>query len=127
MKPCITFDEKQTEKVEQLASSCTKQQIADYFGICFNTFHKICQNQPEVNEAYRRGRAMAVIDVAGSLIREAKNGNIQAAQFYLKTQAGWKETERKEISGIDGGPIETDNKWVIEVVGVGSAAEAGED
>lgn len=127
MKPCIAFNKEQADKVEVLAASCTKQQIADYFGICFNTFHKICQNQPEVNEAYRRGKAMAVIDVAGSLIREAKNGNIQAAQFYLKTQAGWKETERREISGPDGGPIETDNKWTIEIVGADHAITVGQE
>lgn len=30
-----------------------------------------------------------------------------AAIFWLKTRAGWKETSVHEVSGRDGGPIET--------------------
>ncbi len=118
MKPEKVFSKEDIEKVELFASSLTKQQMADYFGICFNTLQRIFERQPEVSEAYRRGRAMAVITVAGSVLKEAQQGNIQAASLYLKTQAGWKETDRKEITGVDGGPIKSDTHWTIEVVGV---------
>ena len=126
MKPKFTFSEDDITKIEELAASVTKQQLADYFGICFNTLQRCIEEDPRVNEAYRRGRARAVIDVAGSILSEARNGNVSAAQFYLKTQAGWKETDRKEISGPDGAPIQNDNKWTIQVVGASDAAEAGQ-
>ena len=51
------------------------------------------ERQPEVSTAYSKGKAMAIADVATSLYEQAKNGNIQAAKFYLKTQAGWREHE----------------------------------
>ena len=126
MKPKFAFSDEDIKKIEELASSVTKQQLADYFGICFNTLQRCLNEDPRVNEAYRRGKAKAVIDVAGSVLSEARTGNMQAAIFYLKTQAGWKETDRKEISGIDGAPIETDSKWTIEIVGAGDATEAGQ-
>jgi hypothetical protein len=126
MRPKIEFTDEDIKKVEELAASLTKQQIADYFGICFNTFQRLVTEDDRVTEAYRRGKAKAVIDVAGSVLSEARTGNMQAAIFYLKTQAGWKETDRKEISGIDGAPIETDSKWTIEIVGASDAAEAGQ-
>lgn len=125
MRPKIEFTDEDIKKVEELASSLTQQQIADYFCICVNTFKRLMEDDKRVFDSYRRGKAMAVIDVAGSVLSEARSGNMQAAIFYLKTQAGWKETDRKEISGIDGAPIETDSKWTIEVVGVDNAPEAG--
>ena len=49
--------------------------------------------------------------MAKNLIVQANSGNTAAAIFYLKTQAGWKETTRQELTGADGGPIkqETDD------------------
>lgn len=36
-----------------------------------------------------------------------------AAQFWLKTRAGWIETERREISGPDGAPIQMEHQTVV--------------
>ena len=116
-KPTIKFSEDDIRKVEELAASVSKQHLADYFNICFNTLEKIFERQPEASEAFRRGRAMCVISIANSVIKEAQSGNIPAAQFYLKTQAGWKETEKREITGADGGSIKQDTVWTINVVG----------
>ena len=40
---------------------------------------------------------MAICDVATSLVDQAMKGNIQAAKFYLKTQAGWREDAPVEV------------------------------
>ena len=60
------------------------------------------ERQPEVSTAYSKGKgkgkAMAIADVATSLYEQAKNGNIQAAKFYLKTQAGWREHETTTVT-----------------------------
>lgn len=50
----------------------------------------------------------AVAKVAGSLFKNALDGNITAQIFYLKTRGGWRETPTAlELSGKDGTPIAT--------------------
>lgn len=45
--------------------------------------------------------------VAQALYRQAVDqGNITAQIFWLKTKAGWKETQTHELTGKDGGPIQ---------------------
>jgi hypothetical protein len=108
-RPPVVFDEAQTAQVEALAAVLSKGQMADYFGISETTLREIENRQPEVSEAYKRGKAKAIGNVAKNLIGQAAAGNISAAIFYLKTQAGWKETQVNEHTGIDGGPIEVSN------------------
>jgi hypothetical protein len=58
------------------------------------------------------GRIDANSAVAGSLYKKAVNGDTQAAIFWLKTRGGkgvWKETDRLELTGADGGAIQTAN------------------
>jgi hypothetical protein len=38
------------------------------------------------------------------------------AIFSLKNNFGWKDKSETELSGPDGGPIKTDNRWRIEIV-----------
>jgi hypothetical protein len=46
------------------------------------------------------GRMRANVTVAGCLFRNCQDGNVAAQIFWLKTQAGWKETETEiNISG----------------------------
>ncbi|MDP8184396.1 hypothetical protein [Phocoenobacter skyensis] len=92
-RPKKKLDEKQIAQVEALASVLTLEQIADYFGIARNTFTAICERQPEVFEHYKKGKNKAIASVAHNLIRQAQDGNTTAAIFYLKTQAGWKESQ----------------------------------
>lgn len=84
--------EQELTKVEALASVLTTEQIADYFGISRTTFYEIRDRQPEVSEHYKKGRAKAVGNIAQSLLKKAQEGDNAAMMFYLKTQAGWKET-----------------------------------
>lgn len=101
-RPPVVFDEAQTAQVEALAAVLSKGQMADYFGISETTFRQVEERQPEVSDAYKRGKAKAIGNVAKNLISQAQNGNISAAIFYLKTQAGWKETQAMEHSSPDG-------------------------
>jgi len=95
-RPPVVFDEAQTAQVEALAAVLSKGQMADYFSISENTLREIEERQPEVSEAYKRGKAKAIGNVAKNLINQAQMGNISAAIFYLKTQAGWKEDKDPE-------------------------------
>ena len=106
-KPQIVFNKEQVDKVEELAAVLTKTQIADYMGVCANTFRAIEDRQPEVARAFRAGKSRAIADVASNLIAQALDGNTTAAMFYLRTQAGWTE---KSYSGIE------PNECVIQII-----------
>jgi hypothetical protein len=90
-RPLKVLTEDQIREVETLAAVLSADQIADYFGIGRTTFYRIMQDEPDVSERYARGRARSIGAVAKSLITQALAGNVNAATFYLKTQAGWRE------------------------------------
>ena len=117
-RPPAVLTPKQVDQVEALAAVCTKAQMAAYFGVTEKTFRAIEQRQPEVFTAYRRGRARAIADIGSALYQKALEGDIRAMQFYLKTQAGWSEKSRLELSGAE----ELQNMlWTVEVVNANSA------
>ena len=95
-RPMIVFDEAQIAQVEALAAVMSKRQLCDYMSVGETTFREIEGRQPEVSDAYKKGKAKAIGSIGQSLIQQAKNGNIAAAIFYLKTQAGWRETEQEQ-------------------------------
>lgn len=101
-RPQKKLDEKQIAQVEALAAYLTLEQISDYFGITRPTFDAICQRQPEVFLQYKKGKSKAVASIASNLIKQAQDGNTTAAIFYLKTQAGWKETQQVDNISSDG-------------------------
>ena len=49
------------------------------------------------------GRIDANAQIGNTLFQQAKKGNTTAAIFWLKTRAGWKETQVTELTGaVDG-------------------------
>ena len=86
----------QVSHVEKLAPMLKLSEIADFLGIHETTLRKRMEEDPEIHQAYKRGRAKAIGDVAGTLLRKARDGNIAAMIFYLKTQARWREVHRVE-------------------------------
>ena len=92
-RPPVVFDSDQIAQVRALASVLTKSQMADYFGISENTLRAVEDRQPEVSEAYKKGRSEAIFDISQNLMSQARDGNTTAAIFFLKTKAGWRETD----------------------------------
>lgn len=82
--------------IEQLAGKLNQEQIADKLSICGRTLRRRIHDDPAFKSAYQRGKANAIDAVAESLFCRAARGDTTAAIFYLKTQAGWKETQRIE-------------------------------
>lgn len=105
----IEFSADQKREVETLAALLSQDQIADYFGIGRTTFYEIMKRDPEVAEHYKKGKAKAIAHVANGLLQKARGGCTTSSIFYLKTQPGWRETDRLEHSGPGGGPIEVAN------------------
>lgn len=96
-KPKIEID---LAKVEALAANgLTQQQIADSLGISERTLYKNKKENAEIAEAIKRGRNKGIAYVTNALMSKIKSGNVTAMIFYLKTQAGWKETNVNEITG----------------------------
>lgn len=91
-RPARVLSEKEINQVEALAQYLTIAQIADYLGIAERTFSGVRERQPEVSAAYKRGRARAISKIAGNVVAKALKGDNACMFFYLKTQAGWRET-----------------------------------
>jgi hypothetical protein len=51
--------------------------------------------------------------VAGFLFKSAKDGNVAAQIFWMKTRAHWKETTAHEVAGPDGEPVPSPNPVII--------------
>jgi len=101
-RPRIELTKAQKSEIKTLAAVLSTEQIADYFGIGRRTFYDIMERDDEVSAQYKKGKAEAVGFVAQNLIQKARSGDLGAQIFYLKTQAGWKETQRLEGAGNDG-------------------------
>lgn len=118
-RKAIELTEEQKAQVEALAAYLTQEQIADYFGITRPTFAAIIERDPDISLRYKRGKSKAIGSVAQSLLQQARAGDKVAAMFYLKTQAGWRETTHVDHSNTDG----TLKPSVIEII----AADEGKD
>lgn len=97
------------EQVEKLAPYLSKEMIADYLGVSRVTLAAKMDADPALEAAYMRGKAKAIAVVSGGLLAKAREGDTASAIFYLKTQAGWRETNRTEVTGANGGPIQTED------------------
>lgn len=93
-RPLTVLTDEQLAQVEALASVMSADLIADYLGMGRSTFYEVMKRQEGVSGRYKRGKAKAVGNVAQGLLKQAMDGNTTAAIFYLKTQAGWAETQK---------------------------------
>lgn len=98
-------------EVRQLASlGLSQRQIAYKLGMSARTFYNYKNDCAEFAEAYRRGRSKGVADVANSLFQKCKEGDVHAMKFYLSVVGKWRESKAVEVTGADGGAIQTENK-----------------
>ena len=100
-----TLTADQRAQVEALAAYLSQDQIADYFGTSRPTFAAMIERDNDISLRYKKGKAKAIGLVAQGLLQKARNGDTASAIFYLKTQAGWKETNVQEHTGANGGAI----------------------
>lgn len=101
----LTYD--QEVELEHLAAYLTVEQIADHFGMARSTLFRIMSDEPDIRARYDMGRAKKIAAVAGRLMEKIDKGDVACILFFLKTQAGWRETNKLEVTGPDGGPVQT--------------------
>lgn len=98
----IKFSKDQAQReavVLMVACGITNASIARILG----------RSAPWLKANYQReldyGKDMLTIRVANAVVQKALDGNIPAAQLFLKARAGWKEATAIELSGPDGVPL----------------------
>lgn len=91
-----TITPEQRAEVETLGALLTQDQMADYFGIARPTMAAMMERDPDILLRYKKGRARVISSLATSLIMDARNGCVASRIFYLKTQAGWRETREPD-------------------------------
>ena len=100
-KPKIQIDLKQVESLA--ANGLTQEQIASALGISeTTTLHQRKRDSADFAAAIKRGKAKGIALVTNKLMESIKGGNMTGMIFFLKTQAGWKETNVQEHTGANG-------------------------
>lgn len=103
---------------ESAASGLTIKQIVTVLGIGESTFYeKKANDYPELQEAFKRGKTKGIADVVNVLHEKAISGDNTAIIFFLtnRDRENWQNTQKREHTGKDGGPIQTETQKVIRV------------
>ncbi|MBC7737879.1 MAG: helix-turn-helix domain-containing protein [Candidatus Saccharibacteria bacterium] len=109
----LQLSDAQKAEVETLAAVLTTEQIADFFGIGRRTFYDLMARDEEIAARYKKGKARAIGAIAQTLISKARAGDTTSMIFYLKTQAGWRETAGLALSVA--APPEQDHDEAFQV------------
>ena len=74
-----------------------------------NTFYKYLKEDPDFKAAVLELEEVALDTAESALFNQIKEGNVTSIIFYLKTKGRRRGyVERQEISGPDGGPVQTE-------------------
>mgnify|MGYP003644421435 FL=1 len=109
-RPPYIKREEDAKLVEALTiAGVTQTLVAQIVKISEPTLRKNFRKELDTSKA----RANAVISQA--LFKKAKDGNVVAQIFWLKTQAGWKEKNYHELTGKDGDQLFGEERQLIEI------------
>lgn len=61
----------------------------------------------------KMGRVKANLKIAQRLYAKADAGDAASIFFWMKTRAGWRETNRVEVTGVDGKPVQTEAQVIF--------------
>lgn len=100
-RPPWSPNEEDLLKIENAAArGLSKQQIATYIGIGYSTMATKYEEYPEIRERIKKGRDLAVAQVANELFQTAigddKQGKVASMIFYLKNVGGWADRQIQE-------------------------------
>ena len=98
------------------AAGCNDKQIYQALGMSHDTFYKKKKNITEFSDAIDQSRAQGIAVIANAHYQAARNGNIKAQQFFLKTRAGFHETQQHQMLDESG----ERSKWEVKFVNADS-------
>lgn len=74
------------------------------------------EDKAEFSDIFEQIMMKQELDIVKNAMRGDYNSTI--AKVML-TKHGYSDKQQTELTGVDGGPVLTDNKWTIEIVGGG--------
>ena len=80
---------------DMIAAGVNQVDVAACLGIAYETY------QRHYAEEITTAKPMIVTLVAGTLIKKALRGNVEAAKFYLNTQGKWTKQQEITLSEAD--------------------------
>lgn len=105
-RKAATIDLVEMEKL--CALQCTDAELAAWFGVSTRTVERR-RKQTNFRDTIERGRAKGRISVRRMLFGQAAKGSTAATIFLAKNVLGYRDVQRSEHSGPDGGPIAIQN------------------
>lgn len=115
-RPKKTLTKQQIQSLSRMAGQgLTNEQMGAIFGMSKKTFERRMKDTPGGFDALEKGRAQAGDRVSQTAFDMAVSGQSPAmTMFWLKCRLRWREVQAVEVSGPDGGPIETAAKLTDE-------------
>jgi hypothetical protein len=113
-------DPAQRRQVEAMAAyGIPAHDVALVVGVDAKTLRKHYRNELDL------GQTKANAQVAGFLFNSARNGNVTAQIFWLKTRAGWKEapSEHRHIGAVGTFDVRDMSDEALEKIIFGQAPE----
>lgn len=111
------FDLAQVEALR--AIQCTDEEMAAVFGCSVPTLERRKVKDPKFAKAYFDGTAKGRVSLRRTLFKQAEAGGkgaVTAAIWLSKQYLGMRDVMRAELTGAEGGAIQTASKIVVEYV-----------
>ena len=129
-RPSKYSDDVADQVFEYMAKGYSLDGAAGFMGFNPDTFYRWQHEHPYFSESVRKGRAAGtgwwerrVLEIA-----DGAPGNITAALFGLKNRSraasGWHDITKTEVTGADGGAIQTEVKASIDAAALDPDARA---
>ena len=101
------------------ANGLRPQQVAHFYDVPVETIKKTFAKEFAV------GFDTVYSLISGQLVRKALDGDKICMIFWLKTRAGWRETTRNEVTGVDGGKVDLRGVSTQDLLAAVAATERG--
>lgn len=88
-----------------------QKDIAAVIGITKPTLEKYYRHELDVSSAKATAKVAETL-YAKATAKEITGPSVTAALFWLKTRGGWRETDRLEVTGKNGGAIQHEHQPV---------------
>lgn len=94
----ITNVEPYLDKIEEMASYMTEEQIAEALGVSYSSFRSYKEQYSALVGSLKKGRKNLVIDLKSTLIKKAKGFNyVEKKAINLRTEEGEYITVKEEV------------------------------
>lgn len=120
------------KNAEKLGGYLKQDQLALFYGCTVSQLRGAFKRHPELRIRYDKADSAVKAEVAQALVQKALDGHVTAMIFYLKTQAGWWDTQKiehtKPGSDEDAETAEKARRDVMErLAGIAGRIESTED